>query len=199
MAKSHFQILDLVYTGVAAALIAVCAWITVPVGAVPVTLQTMAVCLAAGLLGAKRGTAAVLVYILLGAVGVPVFAGFKGGIGVLLGATGGYIIGFIFTALLTGFVADKTHRRLLPTAAAMAGGVLLCYAFGSLWFALVFIKNGDPKSIGAILSMCVLPFLLPDAAKIALAAFLTNRLKNVIVRAGISNKTKENTANENEA
>ena len=81
----------------------------------------------------------------------------------------------------------------------MAGGVLLCYAFGSLWFALVFIKNGDPKSIGAILSMCVLPFLLPDAAKIALAAFLTNRLKNVIVRAGISNKTKENTANENAA
>ena len=198
MAKSHFQILDLVYIGLAAALLTVCAWITVPVGAVPVTLQTMAVCLIAGLLGPKRGTAAVAVYILLGAVGLPVFAGFKGGAGVLAGATGGYIIGFLFTALLTGFVADKTNRRLLPTTAAMAGGVLLCYAFGTLWFALVFMKSGEAKSLGGILSVCVLPFLLPDAVKIALAAVLTNRLKNVIVRADIAHG-KEKQANENAA
>ena len=110
MEKKRINTRDIVFTGVSAAIIALCAWITVPVGAIPVTLQTLAVCLIAGLFGAKRGTAAVLVYILIGAVGVPVFSGFKGGIGVLAGATGGYIIGFIFKinkSLISLFLSKK--------------------------------------------------------------------------------------------
>ena len=103
---------DLVYTALCAALIAVCSWISVP-AAVPFTLQTFAVFAALNLLGGKRGTTAVLVYILLGAVGLPVFSGFKGGPGVLLGTTGGYIIGFLFTGLLFIF-AERLFAQLRP-------------------------------------------------------------------------------------
>ncbi|MBQ9227360.1 MAG: biotin transporter BioY [Eubacterium sp.] len=182
MKKKDFKVIDLVYIGVGAALIAVCAFATVPIGPVPFTLQTLGVCLTAGLLGRRGGIPAVLVYILLGAVGVPVFSGFKGGIGVLFGATGGYIIGFLFTALLVGTVADKTKGKLWQLLLGMTGGVLLCYVFGTAWFAAVFAHNGDPRSLGGILSVCVVPFLLPDAVKIVLAAVLTNRLKTVIVK-----------------
>lgn len=90
---------DMVYIAVFAVLIAICSWISIPM-TVPFTLQTFAVFLAVGVLGGKRGSLAVLIYILLGAVGIPVFAGFSGGIGQLLGNTGGYIIGFLFSALL---------------------------------------------------------------------------------------------------
>ena len=178
--KRKFKTIDLVYIGLSAAIIAVCSWISVPVGTIPVTLQTMGVCITAGLFGAKRGTLATLVYLLLGAVGVPVFSGFKGGIGVLFGATGGYLIGFIFTALLVGIVSDKTNGKLWKVIAAMAAGILICYAFGTVWFAVVYSRGGDPKSLGTILSLCVVPFLLPDAVKIVIASVLTNRLRKFI-------------------
>ena len=100
--KNRNKILSIVYIGVSAALIAICSWIQIPL-TVPITLQTMGVCLVAGLLGLKRGTLATLVFIVLGAIGVPVFAGFTGGMSVILGSTGGYIIGFIFTSLIVGF------------------------------------------------------------------------------------------------
>ena len=103
---------DLCYIALFAAIIAVCAWISVPVGDIPVTLQTMGVCLAAAFLGLKRGTAAVAVYILLGLCGVPVFAGFTGGAAKLLMPTGGYIVGFIFTALVVGGVSDAVGERI---------------------------------------------------------------------------------------
>ena len=103
--NSHLQ--DIIYIGLFAALIAVCSQIQIP-SAVPFTLQTFAVFLCTGLLGGKRGTISVLVYILLGIEGLPVFAGFKGGIVSLLGLTGGYIIGFVFTALIM-WGCEKMH------------------------------------------------------------------------------------------
>lgn len=175
MIDKKIKAVDLAYVGLSAAMIAICSWISVPVGAVPVTLQTLAVCLVSGLFGAKRGTAATLIYILIGAVGLPVFSGFKGGAGVLLGATGGYIIGFIFTALAVGFVSDKTDKKTIALIASMAFGILLCYAFGTAWFCVLYAK-----SAGAVLSMCVFPFIIPDTIKIALAVFLTSRLKKFI-------------------
>ena len=180
MEKKKMKTIDIVYIGLSAAVIAVCSWISVQIGAIPVTLQTMAVCLVAGLFGAKKGTMSVGVYILLGAIGIPVFSHFKGGIGVLLGATGGYIIGFLFTALIVGWISDKTDAKLIPLLFASTGGVLVCYAFGSLWFALIFLHNGAPKSFAEIMSMCVLPFLPFDAIKIVVAGILTNRLKKYI-------------------
>lgn len=171
--------IDLVYIGVSAALIAICSWISIPL-TVPITLQTMGVCLVAGLLGAKRGTFATLIYILIGAIGVPVFSGFKGGIGVLLGSTGGYIIGFIFTAIIVGVISDKTGGKLWAIVIGMVVGILVCYAFGTAWFAVVYAKSNDPASLMTILGWCVIPFLIPDAIKIVIAGILANRLKKVI-------------------
>ena len=115
---------DLTFISVIIALIAVCSWISVP-SAIPFTLQTFAVCLIAALLGLRPGLWAVAGYILLGAVGVPVFSGFRGGPGALLGVTGGYIIGFLFTALTVGFAADRHGRRLPVLLFSMALGILL--------------------------------------------------------------------------
>ncbi len=177
--KNKLRVIDLVYIGLSAALISVCSWISIPL-TVPITLQTMAVCLVAGLLGMKKGTIATVIYIIIGAIGVPVFSGFTGGAGIILGSTGGYIIGFIFTALVVGFVSDKFKGKLLALVISMVIGILMCYAFGTVWFAVVYAKSNEPASLAAILGWCVIPFLIPDAVKIALAALLTNRLKRFI-------------------
>ena len=108
--SKRFKTIDIAYIGIFAALIAVCSWISIPL-AVPVTLQTMAVCITAGLLGTKKSVLTVVVYILLGLIGVPVFAGFSSGVGVLFGMTGGYIIGFIFTALIVGIMLKVLGKR----------------------------------------------------------------------------------------
>ncbi len=174
-----FKTSDLAYIGASAAIIAVCSWVTIPVGAIPVTLQTMAVCLICGLFGLKRGTLSTLVYIILGAVGVPVFSGFKGGIGVLAGATGGYIIGFIFTALIVGAVSDKTEK-LWALIVSMIIGTAVCYAFGTVWFMLVYSGETAAHILSKTLAVCVTPFIIPDAVKIIIASLLTTRLKKHI-------------------
>lgn len=148
-----------------AALITICAWISVPVLDIAFTLQTLGIFLAFGLLGGKRGSAAVILYLLLGAAGMPVFSGFQGGIGTLLGVTGGYLWGFA----LAGPVYWLLERfGKLP---AMIVCQLVCYLCGSLWFHL-YAAGG----LWLIIARCVLPFLLPDAIKIALACTLTHRL-----------------------
>ncbi len=177
---ANSKIKDIVFIGISAALIAVCSWISIPLPTVPITLQTMGVCLIAGLFGLKRGTLATAVYITLGALGVPVFSGFTGGVGIILGQTGGYIIGFIFTALIVGLASDKFKGRLLPLILSMVIGILVCYAFGTAWFAVVYAKSNEPASLLTILGWCVFPFLLPDAVKIAVAAVLANRLKKFV-------------------
>lgn len=148
-----------------AALITVCAWISIPVLDIAFTLQTLGVFLAFGLLGGKRGTVTVLIYLLLGAAGMPVFSGFRGGIGSLAGVTGGYLWGFAFAGLVY-WLLESFGR--LP---AMIAGQLVCYFFGSLWFYL-YAGGG----LWLIIARCVLPFLLPDAVKIALACTLSRRL-----------------------
>ena len=170
---------DLVYTALCAALIAVCSWISVP-AAVPFTLQTCAVFAALNLLGGKRGTTAVLVYILLGAVGLPVFSGFKGGPGVLLGTTGGYIIGFLFTGLLFIFAERLFGQKRLLLILALIAGLLVCYAFGTAWFMLVYARSSGPIGLGTALSWCVIPFVVPDLIKLAAAVLITDRVKHLI-------------------
>lgn len=169
---------DLTYIGLSVALITVCSWITIPL-TVPVTLQTMAVCLISALFRAKRSTISILVYILLGAIGVPVFHNFTSGIGTVIGPTGGYMIGFLFTALIVGITASKSNK-LWAFILSMTAGILICYAFGTIWFAVVYAKSNEPASLLTILGWCVFPFLIPDAVKIILASLLTNRLKRYI-------------------
>ncbi len=170
---------DLALCALFAALIAVCAWISIP-ATVPFTLQTFAIFAALGLLGGKRGTVAVAVYLLLGAIGVPVFAGFQGGIGALLGTTGGYLLGFLLTALIVwGMEAcfgSKTGVFLLSAVL----GMLVCYAFGTAWYLVVYARTKGAISLATALGWCVVPFLIPDAVKIALAVLLRGRLKRHI-------------------
>ncbi len=179
IARKRISVYDLVMVALFAALIAVCAWITIP-GAVPFTLQTMGVFLAVGLLGGKRGTAAVLVYILLGAVGMPVFSGFSGGVGRLLGTTGGYIIGFLVAALAMWAMEAIFGKAKWVLPVSMLLGLLLCYAFGTAWFLVLYTQTKGAISVASVLSMCVVPFIIPDLLKIALALLLTSRLKRFL-------------------
>lgn len=178
-AKRKISVRSMVYIGLFACLIAVCSWITVP-GEISFTLQTMGVFLAVGLLGGRRGTAAVLVYILLGAMGAPVFSGFRGGAGALLGPTGGYIIGFLASALTMWAMEALFGRKKWLLLLSMAAGLLVCYAFGSLWFMVVYARGGGAVSIGVVLMKCVVPFILPDLAKITVAMLLTGRLERFV-------------------
>ena len=179
IAKKRVSVYDLVMVALFAALIAVCAWVTIP-GSVPFTLQTMGVFLAVGLLGGKRGTAAVLVYILLGAVGMPVFSGFSGGVGRLLGTTGGYIIGFLVAALAMWAMEAIFGKAKWVLPVSMLLGLLLCYAFGTVWFLVLYTQTKGAISVASVLSMCVVPFIIPDLLKIALALLLTSRLKRFL-------------------
>lgn len=166
---------DLCLIAMGAALIAVCSWLSVP-ATVPFTLQTFAVCLVTAVFGLRRGLWTVGIYLLLGLVGLPVFSGFKGGVGALLGATGGYLLGFLFTALIVGLAVRRFGRRPAPMILSMTLGVLVCYAFGTGWFMLVYARSSGPVGILTALSWCVFPYLLPDGIKIALAALLAGRL-----------------------
>lgn len=171
------KIRNMALCGLFAALLALCAWLCVPVGDVAFTLQTFAVALTLLLLGGKRGTVAVFVYLLLGTVGLPVFTGFQGGIGALLGVTGGYIMGFLVWALLYWLItAIAPNKQIL----AMVLGLIACYAFGSFWFSRVYLANGGAMGIGLVLLKCVVPYLLPDAVKIGLAFLLSSRLKRFV-------------------
>ena len=165
----------------AAALMALCSWISLPT-AVPFTLQTFALFLTLGVLGGRLGALAVGVYLLLGAVGLPVFAGFSGGLGALLGATGGYLLGFLLTAL-TVWGAERLWGRSAPVfLAGCPAGLGLCYLFGSVWFAAVYASSSGPVGLAAVLGWCVAPFVLPDLAKLALALALRRRLSAALGR-----------------
>ena len=171
VSSSHAKVLSLTYVALMAALMAVCAWITIPVGPVPFTMQTFAVCLCAGLLGWKRSTVSVIVYILLGMVGLPIFTGFKSGVAAITGPTGGYIVGFVLTALITGALVQKFGHKFWQLILFMVIGLTVCYAFGTVWFIIAY-----KATLKAALATCVVPFLLPECGKILLAALLTNRL-----------------------
>lgn len=148
------------------AFLGVCAWITVP-AAVPFTLQSFGVVLTLLLLGGKHGTAAIGLYLLIGAVGVPVFSGGRGGVGVLFGITGGYLLGFLALALL--FTVLPRHPLL-----ALCLGTLLSYAVAVVWTALLY-ANG--RSCSEIVLACVVPYVLPDTAKLVAAVATAHRLR----------------------
>ena len=170
---------DMTYISLFAVIIGVCSWLSIP-ASVPFTMQTFAVFAAVGVLGGRRGTLAVLVYLLLGAVGLPVFSGFAGGPGVLLGATGGYILGFLLSALAMWAMEAVLGRKTWVLAISMVLGLLICYAFGTLWFMTVYARNSGPIGLMAALSLCVFPFILPDLLKIALALALSKRLSKAL-------------------
>ena len=167
--------LDMAFIALGAALIAICSWLSIPL-TVPVTLQTFAVFFIVTLLGGKRGTASVLVYILLGAAGVPVFAGFSSGIGVLFGNTGGYILGFLLIGLIAWGFEKWLGKNYFVQTAALLLGLLCCYAFGTAWFMFVYIRDNGAISLGTVLGWCVIPFVFPDILKLVVAQLIARRV-----------------------
>ncbi|MDD6189903.1 MAG: biotin transporter BioY [Clostridiales bacterium] len=170
---------DMVYISLFAVLIAICSWISVP-ATVPFTLQTFAVFLTVSVLGGKRGTIAICVYLLLGIVGIPVFAGGRAGIGVILGNTGGYLIGWIFAGPVMWAMEKLLGRKTWVLALGMVIGLIICYALGTAWFIVVYTRNVREIGIAGALGMCVIPFIIPDLIKIALALFVGKRLETII-------------------
>lgn len=177
--SKKLKTLDMAYIALFAVVIAVCSWISVP-ATVPFTLQTFGIFLAVGVLGGKRGTLSVLVYLLLGIIGVPVFAGFSGGIGCILGSTGGYIVGFLFSALAMWATERFWNKSKWIPALSMLLGLLICYALGTIWFMLVYAKTTGAIGIWTALGWCVFPYIIPDIIKIILALALRKKLSSVI-------------------
>lgn len=169
---------DLVIIALFAVLMAVCAWISIPT-AIPFTMQTFAVFFALNFLGGKKGTAAVCVYLLLGIIGLPVYANGTTGIGVILGNTGGYMIGWIFSGLTVWLLEKLFGRNLWVQVVSMLAGLLVCYALGTAWFMVVYARTAGAIGLWAALGWCVVPFVLPDLVKLGLALWMSHRLEKI--------------------
>ena len=178
-ASTRLRTRDLTYIALFAVLMAVCAWITIPM-TVPFTLQIFAVFAALATLGGRRGTYAVAVYLLLGAVGLPVGAGFQGGLGWRLGTTGGYIVGFLCIALIYWLMTAKLGESLPVSIAACVLGLAVCYVFGTIWFIAVYARTTGPVGVMTALGWCVFPYVIPDLLKLVLAVTLSQRIKGFL-------------------
>ena len=176
---SKTKTLDLVYTAMGVTLICVCSWINIPM-TVPFTLQTFAIPAVLLILGKKRGTIATIVYVLMGAIGIPVFAGFTGGLAILLGNTGGYIIGFIFIALIYTAAVKIFGEKKGVKIISLIAGLIVCYAFGTAWFMYIYLKDTGDVGLITVLTWCVLPYIVPDLVKIFLAILISDRVKRFI-------------------
>lgn len=155
--------------------------ITIPISPVPISLTNLAVYFTVYVLGMKRGTISYLVYLLIGLVGLPVFSSFSGGAGKLFGPTGGYLIGFIFMALICGFFIEKWPSKLYLHFAGMVLGTAVCYLFGTIWLA--FQGNMD---FYAALAAGVLPFIPGDLVKIIIALLAGPVIRKQLKRAGLN-------------
>ena len=170
------QTRSMVLPALMAALLCVLGPGAIPVGPVPLTMATLGLYLAGLLLGWKQGAVSAGVYLAMGLVGLPVFSGFTGGAGQLLGPTGGYLLGYLPLTLVAGLGKGAgTAGRL----AAMTGGTALLYLLGTAWYAL---QSG--LTFSAAGAVCVLPFLPGDAIKIVLALILAPSLERALERAG---------------
>ncbi len=173
--RSYPSTRKITYTALLAALLCVLSPFTLPVGPVPISLGSLAVYIASVLIDWKHGTAAVAVYVLLGAFGVPVFTGFSGGFAKIAGPTGGYILGYVPCAVVIGLIVDHAEKHVWAYPLAMLAGTAVLYAFGTAWF--MFEAGATLKTA---LSACVVPFLLGDALKIVFATALCYKLRFIL-------------------
>lgn len=166
--KKH--LLGMTYIALITALTAVCSWITVPLGEVPFTMQTFAVFAALLLLGGKMGSASVVLYIIIGIAGVPVFSGMRGGLGVIAGPTGGYIVGFLAICAVYLLFEKLLPNKPIIKLISLIIGIFVLYAFGTVWFATVYAKGA--AGFVYALTVCVVPYIIPDLIKLGLAFFV---------------------------
>ena len=162
-----------------AALLCLCAWISIPLGDGFLTLQTFALLLGLNLLGGRRGSLVCLIYLLLGAVGLPVFSGFRGGFGMLLGATGGFLWGFLAGSLVYWLVTACFGRGFWVQLLGCVLCLLTCYGCGSGWYLGIYLRTGW-EALGSVWLICVVPYLLPDLIKLTLSLILSQRLRRFL-------------------
>ncbi|HBA47196.1 MAG TPA: biotin transporter BioY [Lachnospiraceae bacterium] len=154
--------------------------LNIPISPVPISLGMLALYFVTSVLGMKLGTFSVLAYILLGLTGLPVFTGFTGGAGKLLGPTGGYIIGYIFMALICGFFVDKWGNNLIMEILGMVLGTAVCYLFGTIWLAYL-----ASYTFYQALAAGVLPYIPVDVVKLAIALLVGRQIRARILKAGL--------------
>ena len=169
--KSRMSVYDIVQISLFSSFIAVCAIITVNIGIVPINLALVAVYLSGYLLYSFKAFLSVAIYVLIGCVGIPVFAGFKGGFAVILGPTGGFILSYLLVALIVGTGARYFKRKTAMMCLLMGLGLIVCYLLGTLWFS-IYLKTEFLKAF----SVCVLPFIPFDIGKILITAILGKRI-----------------------
>lgn len=155
--------------------------IPLPFSPVPISLTNLAVYLSVYVLGMKRGTVSYLIYLLIGLVGIPVFSSFTGGPGKLLGPTGGYLIGFLFMAVICGIVIDKWTTNMPLCFLGMVLGTLVCYLFGTVWLAY---QAG--LSFQGALAAGVIPFVPGDLCKIVISMLIGPQIRKRLKAAGLS-------------
>ena len=165
----------MIFCALFAAILCVLAPLSIPLGPIPLSLATFVIYMAASVLGWKLGGVTVILYITIGAIGLPVFSGFAGGFQKLAGVTGGYIIGYIPCALATGFVIEKSGERLWSYPLGMAIGTILLYTLGTVWFS---VQTGN--GIAAALLICVVPFLIGDSLKIVAATIVAPQVRKLV-------------------
>ena len=173
--KSSEQLRMTVYASLLAALTAAGAYLSIPVGPVPIVLQNLFILLAGLLLGSRWGLASVSIYLLAGTCGLPVFAGGLGGIGRILGPTGGYLVGYLPAVYVVGFISERTGQRAVFDLIAMVCGSIIVYVSGVAWLKLL-----TGMTLGKTLTVGVLPFLPGDALKIAAALAIATALRPII-------------------
>ena len=175
---------EMILCAIFAGILCVFSVMTIPIGPVPISMGLFGIMLAAGILGLKRGTIAVAVFILIGAVGVPVFTGFRGGLAPLVGPTGGYIWGYVPMTALIGVLTLKQPKNkwyaMLRYFLAFLAGVALCYAMGTVQFMIV--QDTDFKSA---LGICVLPFIPFDIAKALAASYISYAVRRALKKAEV--------------
>lgn len=149
--------------------------LAIPIGAIPISLTNFVVFIAAYTLGAKLGLISYCAYLLIGTAGLPVFSGYSGGLAKLAGPTGGYLIGFCFTLVISGFFIKNSRGKAAFSILGMTFGMLIAYVFGTAWFVL------EAKcTLWYALTVCVFPFLIGDAVKILIASKIGPVLQNAL-------------------
>ena len=164
-----------VYSALFVALIAMGAFIAIPLGPVPIVLQNMFVLLAGIILGPVWGLACVGIYLLIGLAGLPVFAGGTAGIGKLFGPTGGYLIGYLPAVFVTGAISKGLKKSITADVIAMITGSLIVYAVGVPWLKTAFSLSWQKAIAGGMI-----PFLIGDGLKVAAAVFMAKKIRSLI-------------------
>ena len=179
---SHSRLFSMVLTGVMAAVICVVSPWSIPIGEVPITLTQIAIYITLYVLGWKRGTVSCLIFLLLGSFGLPVFSGFSGGLGKLMGPTGGYLIGYIPMCIIGGLAIDH-FRSPIMQGLGLVLAIAVCYAFGTAWYCIQ-----SSVGLAAALAVCVYPFIPFDLIKIILSVIVGRLLRSRLTAAGYTGR-----------